>query len=200
MALHKKLMRDSVTGKLMRDSATGKLMRYNPIGDDCGYCDAGQTPAKIKIRFSNVIDCTHVGDNCTYGGGGPTDYYYIYRGATGWISNFNGVYWTLPQISPCVWSKTFTISWLYWDVHNDENCSSYQSSSYITSLTITVTKTGASSATIVVSQSPHGTNLFSATYTPDDCVSGSGIPNANTEPCTGGVKAIDGTANVVEIG
>lgn len=61
----KKLMRCSSSGKLMRDDATGKLMVYNRYSaNDCEYCNAGETPLKLRVTFSGISVC-----GCDYSSG-----------------------------------------------------------------------------------------------------------------------------------
>lgn len=57
LKMAKKLMRCSSSGKLMRDNVTGKLMVFNPIVEDCEYCNVGETPAAIDITFADVLNC-----------------------------------------------------------------------------------------------------------------------------------------------
>ena len=208
-------MRDSVSGKLMRDSVTGKLMRYNPIGDDCQYCSAGETPEKIRIPFGGFVDCEN---GCKDLGGGPDDFWKQITDG----SQFNGQTYTLEQTeaNACKWSKD--ISGNYGTIENWRTLPPYEppytcdeliESRVYDILRIEVTKTGNTSilvnAWLICSGNPSGvggTILFfnfsgDVSGVISDCINISSIANSIT---SGGVApsiliAKVGTAQIQEV-
>ena len=204
MALRKKLMRCSGTGKLMRDVVTKKLMRYNPIGVNCQYCNAGETPANIRVTFAGLTGCIPGSGACLYGGGGSEDYWKI---LSGWSASLCGTSRILPQTASCTWSKTFTVSWPHAERYNTD-CASLLKSYSIVSLTITVVKTSATNVTIRATMSSEmpawqGPEAFFSGSTANitDCVKVTNVANTIIA-CDGpasGPYSIDGTVSIVEI-
>ena len=189
-----------MTGKLMRDSATGKLMRYNPIGNDCGNCNAGEVPANIQVTFSGLSDCPF---DCIYLGGGAEDYWW---GNGGQESSLHAGTWVLPQTGdPCVWEQTFSISWV-WVYRGPSGCGEILGTYYFEELKIRVTKSADSVAILAylygAEDNPWDDGLFfsKAGVTPSsDCVNATCV-NALTNCVLVGWNGLhSGTAVITEI-
>ena len=163
----KQLMRNS-TGKLMRDIATSKLQVHdtNPMGDDCGYCNPGETPKYITLSVNNLVDCLGY---CFLWAG-----IYKHWKSYGIADVLNTCVVILEQdpLAPCVWEKNYTggdFGTLIYHVNID--CTGAESEWILSELYFSVTKTAVDKLLIGVSlRAPLVTSFFNHAYDYQDAL------------------------------
>jgi hypothetical protein len=70
-------------------------------GDDCGYCDAGKTPATLYLRMTGLADCQCIVQNDF----SAYEVYWPFGDISGKINNV--VFDCAQTGSSCVWEKSF---------------------------------------------------------------------------------------------
>ena len=100
-------------------AADKKAQMVSLYGDDCQYCDAGETPKYLTATFSNLLDCP----SCQ---NGPfhDNHSYLHEGIAAAL-NGKKIVLTQSAYNPCVWELTSELSGVYgtWKRWVGDGCS-----------------------------------------------------------------------------
>jgi len=145
------------TLKTSYTAATNKvqMVKLYGYGNDCEYCNAGETPIRINANFSGLTNC--LTGECISFGGGPNDFWI---GISGLAALVNAATFTLIQTAAaCVWEREFDISpaweWIQnWSSEDPwEECIELLETYSFDKMTITVTKGAGGNVTIAATLS-----------------------------------------------